>query len=201
MTRAHPLLESSLAAEDCHTCEPSWGVHDQEGHGTEMAGLALYGDLTPVLAGSGPVHLRHQLESVKILPPGRQNPPELYGALTAEATSRVEIQAPERRRCFSMAVTSIDERDRGQPTSWSAAVDALAAGRSFDPNSRGLAYFDDVTEPTHRLFVVSAGNVEETALEVAHLDCSDADAVHDPAQGVERAHRGRSHRKGAHPPP
>ncbi len=182
VTRGHPLLAASLAAGDCHTCEPAWGTHDHHGHGTEMAGLALYGDLTPVLAGSGPVQLRHGLESVKILPPNGQNPPELYGAITAEATSRVEIQAPERQRCFSMAVTATDERDRGQPTSWSAAVDALAAGRALDASSQGLVYLDAGSDALRRLFVVSAGNVDEAALEVAHLDRSDTDPVHDPAQ-------------------
>jgi hypothetical protein len=182
VTRGHPLLEASLAAADCHTCEPTWGAHDHHGHGTEMAGLALYGDLTQVLAGSGPVQLRHQLESVKILPPNGQNAPELYGAITAEATSRVEIQAPERPRCFAMAVTATDERDRGQPTSWSAAVDALSAGRAFDVSSQGLVYLDDGSDPARRLFVLSAGNVDEDALQVAHLDRSDTDPVHDPAQ-------------------
>ncbi|MDP3277215.1 MAG: S8 family peptidase [Deltaproteobacteria bacterium] len=182
VTRGHPLLEGSLAAVDCHTCQPAWGAHDHDGHGTEMAGLALYGDLTPVLAASGPVQLRHGLESVKILPPNGQNPPELYGAITAEATSRVEIQAPERQRCFSMAVTATDERDRGQPTSWSAAVDALAAGRALDASSQGLVYLDDGSDPLRRLFVVSAGNVDADALQAAHLDRSDTDPVHDPAQ-------------------
>ncbi|MGH9887500.1 MAG: S8 family peptidase, partial [bacterium] len=165
-----------------HCCEPTWGVHDHDGHGTEMAGLALHGDLTPVLAGSGVVQLRHCLESVKILPPHGENPPELYGAITAEATSRVEVQAPRRPRCFSMAVTATDERDRGQPTSWSAAIDALAAGRAFDVSSRGLVYLDTRGEPARRLFVVSAGNVDALALQAAHLDRSDTDAVHDPAQ-------------------
>lgn len=182
VTRGHPLLAASLATSDCHTCEPSWGAHDHHGHGTEMAGLALYGDLTPVLAGSAPVRLSHGIESVKILPPNGQNPPELYGAITAEATSRVEIQAPERQRCFSVAVTATDERDRGQPTSWSAAVDALAAGRTLDASSQGLVYLDDESDPVQRLFIVSAGNVDEGALQVSHLDRSDTDAVHDPAQ-------------------
>lgn len=182
VTRGHPLLEPSLASADCHTCEPAWGAHDHHGHGTEMAGLALYGDLTPVVTGSGPLQLRHGLESVKILPPHGKNPPELYGAITAEATSRVEIQAPKRQRSFSMAVAATDERDRGQPTSWSAAVDALAAGRALDASSQGLVYLDDGSEPLRRLFVVSAGNVDEDALQVAHLDRSDTDPVHDPAQ-------------------
>jgi hypothetical protein len=78
------------------------------------------------------------------------------------------------------------DRDRrarsGQPTSWSAAVDALAAGRAFDVSSRGLVYLDTGGDPVRRLFVVSAGNVDAMALQVTHLDRSDTDAVHDPAQ-------------------
>lgn len=180
VNRGHPLLAPSLDAADCHTCDAAWRTDDHLGHGTQMAGLALFGDLTPVLAGNGPVRVRHILESVKILPPIGANPPEIYGSVTAEATSRPEIAAPNRRRCFSMAVTATDERDRGKPTSWSAAIDALAAGRTFDQPSQGLVYLDDGRDPTRRLFVLCAGNVG--ALDAAHLDRSDTDAVHDPAQ-------------------
>jgi subtilisin family serine protease len=182
VTRGHPLLAASLRAADCHASEPAWGTHDHHGHGTEMAGLALYGDLTPLLTDSRPVQLQHGLESVKILPQHGPNPAELYGAITSYATSAVEIQAPHRRRCFSMAVTATDERDRGQPTSWSAAIDALAAGRAHDSTSQGLVYIDDGTDPMRRLFVLCAGNVEADALQAEHLDRSDADPVHDPAQ-------------------
>ncbi|MFO0710903.1 MAG: S8 family peptidase [Sandaracinus sp.] len=184
VTRGHPLLEASLDAADCHSCDPAWGTHDHHGHGTEMAGLALYGDLTPVLAGTQHVALRHRLESVKILPPDGHpvNPPDLYGAVTAAAASRAEIQAPERRRTFSMSIAATDERDRGQPTSWSAAVDALAAGRSFDPSTQGLDYLDEGDNSARRLFVLCAGNIDETTLSVDHLDRSDTDPVHDPGQ-------------------
>ena len=184
VTRAHPLLEASLDADDCHTCDPAWGTHDHHGHGTEMAGLALYGDLTPVLTGTRDVALRHRLESVKVLPPNGHpvNPPDLYGAVTAEAASRAEIQAPERRRIFSMSFAATDERDRGQPTSWSAAVDAIAAGRSFDPSTHGLEYLDEGDDPARRLFVLCAGNIDENTLSVAHLDRSDTDPIHDPGQ-------------------
>jgi len=188
VTAGHPLLKGSLAPADCHACDPSWGVNDDgggtamEGHGTEMAGLALYGDLVEHLAGHAAVDLRHRLESVKILPPAGQNDPDLYGAVTAEATSRPEIQAPTRRRVFSMAVTAKDGRDRGQPTSWSAAVDALAAGRSFDPSDKGLKYMDEHEDAHRRLFVVSAGNIEGPALERDHISRSDVEPVHDPAQ-------------------
>ena len=134
VTREHPLITPGLAEEDATAVDAAWGSHDngggngQAGHGTEMAGLALYGELGPLLASADPVTLRHRLESVKILPPVGANDPDLYGAITAQATSRPEIQAPFRRRVFSMAVTAPADGERGQPTSWSAAIDALAAG-------------------------------------------------------------------------
>ncbi|MCZ7586278.1 MAG: S8 family peptidase [Deltaproteobacteria bacterium] len=87
--------------------------------------------------------------------------------------------SPRRRRVFSLAVTATDTRDRGQPTSWSAALDALAAGRTFDSATQGLVYMDENEDDAHRLFVVSAGNVHH--LDVAHLDRSDLEPVHDPA--------------------
>lgn len=177
----HPLLEGSLALEDSHAVDPRWGVHDHQGHGTKMAGLALYGDLTPKLGSSGPVSLSHRLESVKVLPPTGQNAPEVYGAITAEATSRPEIGQPERRRVFSMAVTSRDSRDRGRPTSWSSALDVLAAGRSFDTDESGLVCVDDDEVPHRRLFVLSAGNVEHIEPH-GYLDRFDTEPVHDPAQ-------------------
>ena len=184
VTRAHPLLEVVIAPADATSVDPAWGSHDNGGgpsnmgHGTEMSGLAAYGDLAAAIQVGEPIALRHCVESVKILPPVGANPPDLYGAITSQAVSRPEITAPERKRAFSLAVTSTDGRDRGEPTSWSAAIDALAAGRSFDPATQGLEYLDG-GDGTRRLFVVSAGNV--TTPEVAHLDRSDVEAVHDPA--------------------
>lgn len=187
VTRAHPLLEDLLAPDDAMAVDPAWGGHDDGGgagnmgHGTEMAGLAAYGDLTPHLFSKTPVPVRHRLESVKILPPKGANPPELYGAITAQAVTRPEINAPQRPRVFSMAVTATDERDRGQPTSWSAAIDALAAGRAFDPATQGLVYLDEAEEGARRLFVLSAGNIVPNHLQDDHLGRSDLEAVHDPA--------------------
>lgn len=186
VNRAHPLLSTSLSAADTLAVDPAWGPHDDGGgpdmmgHGTEMAGLALYGDLAPVLNSDAPLQLAHRLESVKILPPTGANDPELYGAITAEATSRIEIQAPQRRRAFSLAVTAPDQGDRGEPTSWSSAIDALAAGRSFDPTRQGLVYLDNAEDSARRLFVISAGNVSQ--LEADHLVRSDLESVHDPGQ-------------------
>jgi hypothetical protein len=184
VNRGHPLLEASLAVNDVHTCEPGWNAGDHHGHGTEMAGLALYGNLTPLFANAQQIALRHRLESVKILAPQGHatTPPELYGAVTAAATSRAEVAAPQRRRCFSMSVGADPDGERGQPTSWSTAIDALAAGRSFDANKQGLAYIDDpaVAMPM-RLFLVSAGNVAPNDFAADFLTHNDLAHIEDPA--------------------
>lgn len=182
ISRGHPLLEHSLADDDLHTCVPSWGRHDHDGHGTAMAGITLYGDVQEALQGTGDVHLRHRLESVKILPPSGDNDPELYGAITAEAVARVEVQAPTRRRSFSMAVTAQPDRTPGTPTSWSAAVDALAAGREFDTLNSRLGYIDEASAESHRLFLISAGNVRALDPSENYLDRCDVEPVEDPAQ-------------------
>lgn len=187
VTRAHPLLVDVIAPADATAVDPTWGPHDDgggprnAGHGTEMAGLAAYGDLVEALISGTPLELRHRVESVKILPPRGTNPPELYGAITAQAVARPEVAAPRRLRAYSLAVTTTDTRDRGQPTSWSAAIDALAAGRSFDPTTHGLVYLGEAEEAAQRLFVVSAGNVGVEGIQTDHLDRCDLECVHDPA--------------------
>lgn len=204
--RDHLLLESSLDTEDCHAADPSWPVQDDRGHGTEMAGLALFGDLATALSGSTAVRPTHRLESVKILPPPpADNPPELYAAVTVDGITRAEIQAPHRRRVHSLAITvpqdappdgGASTRVVGQPSSWSAALDALAVGRSVIATEDGLEFLDlsdeatdavgnDAGEPgglpAGRLFVVSAGNVRRPWQE-DHLTLSDLRPVEDPAQ-------------------
>jgi hypothetical protein len=141
--RAHPLLAQVLDVKDVHAARPTWGVHDHHGHGTEMAGIAAYGDLGGALLSGSPLTLGHRLESVKILPPSTVTSPHLYGAITADGIARAEIQAPERSRVYSMSICTAAS-DRGEPTAWSAAIDQLAAG---------------VDDDERRLFVVSAGNL------------------------------------------
>ena len=67
VNHGHPLLAHFVHDDDLHTVEPGWGVDDANGHGTELAGLALLGDLTDSLAGQAEVVVGHRLESVKIL--------------------------------------------------------------------------------------------------------------------------------------
>lgn len=170
VNRGHPLLDPSLATSDVHTVEPAWGTDDADGHGTEMAGLALAGNLTEVLVGSGPVNLGHRLESVKLLSQAGATgtDPHHHGYLTQEATARVEVSAPFRRRVLGMAITARDNRDRGRPSAWSAALDSLAV----DVPGQG-------TNP--RLLVVSAGNTDEGGW-LDYPESNDTDGIHDPAQ-------------------
>jgi hypothetical protein len=186
--REHPLLDASLSPADCHTCDPAWTSDDHDGHGTEMAGLALFGRLDDAVLGSGNARLAHRLESVKVLPPPPgSTPPQLYGAVTATAASLVEIERPARRRVFALAITadwqadSVDaKRQLGQPTSWSAAIDALAAGLEIDVDDSGLLFLNETELAARRLFLISAGNVD--LIEDDHLARSDVEPIEDPAQ-------------------
>jgi hypothetical protein len=167
VTRAHPLLAPALDTADAHLYDPGWPSGDRRGHGTNMAGTVLYGDLLPLLAGNGTVRLTHVLESVKILPDVGDNEPRLYGAITRESVARVEVQNPDRRRAFCMAVTSNFENDRGRPSSWSAAIDQLA--------------FGDGTTP--RLLLVSAGNIPTGVMSRADYPArNETEPIENPAQ-------------------
>lgn len=188
--QAHPLLEHSLDPADSHSCDPAWGVNDHAGHGTEMAGLALYGDVGAAALSPNAIRLRHRLESVKLLPPSGFNRQHLWGALTATATSLVEIQNPTCRRSFEMAITArrdpldptpTNNIQLGQPTSWSAAVDALAAGLAIDVTNEGMVFLDEDDQRERRLFLISAGNISRP-WEDAFLDRADVEPIEDPGQ-------------------
>lgn len=165
VNQGHPLLSQLADPGDLHTYKPVWGVDDRYGHGTEMAGLAAFGDLTDLFARAGQAPCTHRIESVKIFNERDPHAPELYGAVTEESASRVEVTA-DRTRVFCMSVTSRDGRDRGRPSSWSATIDALAVGVNGGPK---------------RLFVISGGNTAaEGRRDYPHSNF--ADSIHDPAQ-------------------
>jgi len=188
--QSHPLLDRSLAVDDCHSCNPGWPSGDRDGHGTEMAGLGLYGDLGAAISSSDQIRLRHLLESVKILGP-QANRPEEYGALTATSASLVEIQAPERRRVFVMAVSAKslppDPGRRattlGQPSSWSAAIDALGAGMGISFDDDGMVFLNDQNDQLERrLFILAGGNIERDKWQRDYLTRCDLEPVEDPGQ-------------------
>lgn len=169
VNRGHPLLGPAIDIADLHTNDNTWGVQDDDGHGSQMAGLVLYGDLTEPMNSNMPLTVGHRLESVKLLPHDHANQGEPYGEMTIEAVGRPEVTAPHRRRVFSMAVTAKDNRDRGRPSAWSASLDSLAC----DFLGEGL---------TPRLIVVSGGNIDDLNAWREYPESNITDGIHDPGQ-------------------
>lgn len=171
VNRGHPLLSPLLAPDDMHTVDPTGLTDDTANHGTGMAGLAAYGDLTDVVASTEPVSVEHRLESVRLVAAGGANvgPAALHAQLFGDAVALPEIAQPNRKRIFCSAVTASDYRDRGRPSSWSAAVDSLAS----DPDGAGQF---------PRLFVLSAGNTDEMSAWAEYPASLSTNLVHDPGQ-------------------
>ncbi len=172
VNRAHILIEPTLAEDDLATVKTEWGIADSpQGHGTGMAGLALFGDLTPHLKDNEVRSLTHRLESVKILPPHGFDPTEerFYGAITKQAVSLPETKRPNRPRVFCLAVTN-EDRSGIRPTTWSSAIDQEAAG---------VTELDE--KAPRRLFIVSAGNAP-TPIAVDQIADPDTLQIEDPAQ-------------------
>lgn len=179
VARTHVLLADSLAPTDLHSVFSSSGF-DVQGHGTSMAGLALYGPLDDLFEGTGLVQLGHRLESVRILPSKQdtQTDPKDYGTVTiqAVATTEATIQRP---RVFCMPV-STDPDKPGVPTLWSASVDAMAAGVDIIRNGEQLKLLSAPNHAAAKLIVLSAGNVDSYGQD--HRAESDTSAIVDPAQ-------------------
>ena len=164
VNRNHRLIEPYMPSTGM-TAEMSWGINDDDGHGTNMAGVVLYNDLRRYLISSTSIPLNHTIESVKILG-SNATPTELYGAVTETAVLLPEISAPTTKRIYCMAVTDAESSSNdGQPSSWSGAVDKI----SFDGQKR--------------LFLISAGNVEQTELQThGYPKACHKKSVEDPAQ-------------------
>lgn len=171
VNRGHPLLAPLLDEPDMHTVEPAWGTDDTANHGTGLAGLAAFGDITGVLISTLPIKVTHRLESVKLTPSEGANEGDAkhHAHLFAEAVSRPEIAAPHRRRVFTSAVSASDYRDRGRPSSWSSTVDRLSA------DADGAGQFP-------RLVVLAAGNTREHGAWMDYPASLSTNLVHDPGQ-------------------
>lgn len=145
INNGHRLLQNSCSDNERETYHPEWTPTDQQGHGTQMAGISVFGDLQNAIESREPIIISHRLFSGKILPP--KNFPDnnniLYGDITNQTVSKCEIKIPDRNLQYCLAVTTSYETDYGRPSSWSAEIDKLAFG---DENGN------------QRLFLVSAGN-------------------------------------------
>ncbi len=170
VTAAHPLLDQAVDLTNIQSVNSTWGNGDHQGHGTEMAGIAMFFDMKRALMSDREISVSHKIESVKILPPIGENVPELYGAITEQAVSLAEIANPTASRVICMAVTSpYYNTFDGSPTSWSAAVDNITSGAN--------------EEDEKRIFIISAGNVGPSEFgEISYPDVNTLHCVESPGQ-------------------
>ena len=173
VNRGHVLLAPVIATTDLFTVKPAWGTNDESNHGTGLAGVTTYGDLTEALATNDPIQVDLLLESVKIIrnQGGNNNneDPNFHAKLFEDAVSQPEVVAPNRPRVFSSAVTASDFRDRGRPSSWSAMVDRLAS------DADGAGQF-------RRLIILSAGNIKDQIAWNGYPDSLSTNLIQDPGQ-------------------
>jgi hypothetical protein len=172
INRAHPLLSMMLRAGDLHAVREEWGLDDNIGHGTELAGLALYGDLTSALQTMVPTVLAVGLESVKLLPPAGfpANAPVSLGLVTQQAVALPEIAEPHRPRVFCLALGQ-ETVSGPRASSWSAAIDQSAAD----------AQVEKIEDRHRRLFIIAAGNIPD-GLDEEDMEDWDSHEIEDPGQ-------------------
>lgn len=154
VNRAHPLLEQLIPERHLDSINPAWTTADTGGlygHGTPMASLALYGDLTESLSNANRIQIYHQLESIKFLNANAPHDPELYGSVTQEAIARGEVINPDYKRIVCMAVTSPETIHKGRPTSWSAAIDQTIFGSIAQPNNKLLVMISSGNLPAEEM--------------------------------------------------
>ncbi len=199
VSQQHPLLKPALFGR-AFSVVPQRTPADRHGHGTEMAGLALYGDLARPLRSNSAVVLAHGLESVKILDGVSEAAahPRTYAEVTANAVATAEIEGasggPPRARVFSMAVTRQSEGGGkevdGRATLWSAVLDALAAGTDVVAHDDRIELLGAPDPDASRLVVVSAGNIRGLVPEqmrtpegdLDYLALCDLSRIEEPAQ-------------------
>lgn len=137
---------------------------DKSFHGTDMAGLALLGDLTELAYQRGSVsEIEHSLASVKIYEEGHQTQSDFYGAVIEDAIDQAQSMGAT-LNC--MAITDDVSLD-GHPTSSSAALDeSIYHGGRCD-----------------RLVMVSAGNIQPADVDkTGYLKSCRANAILSPSQ-------------------
>ena len=154
---AHPLLTDGLAI--AVAVDETWGTDDHYrhgGHGTAVVSLALHGDLEHPMNDQRIVELTHTVESVKLLPPrgAAPTPPPSYGMVTQSAVGLIEATRPGPERSFCLASCHPDA-DSSRPSSWSGALDQIAAGTIGGE----LEFGRTAREAPKRLMLVAAGNV------------------------------------------
>ena len=138
---ASALIAPALPKSRCRTVISAWDPFDDDGHGSRMAGVALYGDLGTIASGTGRIPLEIGLESIVVF-----NPASTVRIPARDAISRGVVRAEQdeaHTRVYCLAATAVGEPEDGRPGATSGTLDALAFNNGIKT----------------RLFCVAVGNV------------------------------------------
>lgn len=152
LSHRHPLIEPLVDESNLHSWISDWGIEDtgaDGGHGTGMAALVLFGDLTEALDSSAPIRILHGIESFKVFQSGTATEKELHGIIYLDGVSTVSISNAEVKRVYCISVTNDGVIKSGRPSSASSTLDQITFGSAFEGSNP-------------QLVLVSGGNVELT---------------------------------------
>lgn len=163
VNRVHPLLSPYLPEDRCHSALADGNLRDRANHGTGMAGLVLYGDLTETIYDREIKPVTSELVSVKVI--ADQTNPDATDDHTAIILEDAIRQSEEDgAHLMTLAVTAEDSKE-AIATATSAAVDETLYNGG-NPES---------------LLLVSAGNVDRSE-GVGYPEFLWINSVKDPAQ-------------------
>jgi hypothetical protein len=165
----HPLLAPAIASTGSVVPGITSGV-DVDGHGTQMAGVALHGSKVGDIVAAGTSKAAHWLQSIKISTSesnsGDASARATWAPMTIAAVEQAEASAPNVvRRVFAMAITA--DMNPLVPTNWSQAVEQIAYN-----DGRG------------RVFCISAGNADSGDVRIiaGYPQLNLVQSIQDPAQ-------------------
>lgn len=159
----HPLLRPLIHQPGVSVVPGVLSATDDVGHGTEMAGIAAYADLTGELLGGGSIVARAPIENVRCK--SDDGDPPLWASRTEAAIEAAESFA-DRPRVFNLALSD-PAHTSAERTSWSSAIDQLAH-----------------RDEHGRLICVSLGNARDFANRDEYPVHNMSSFLHDPAQAV-----------------
>lgn len=165
----HPLLARAIASIGSVVPDITSGV-DVDGHGTQMAGVALHGDSVGDAIDVGATAAQHWLQAVKVNTSesnsGDERARATWPPMTIAAVDHAEA-APVNvgKRVFAMAVTA--DMEPLVPTTWSQAIEQIAYN-----DGKG------------RVFCISAGNADSGNVNVinGYPQLNLVQPMQDPAQ-------------------
>ena len=159
----HPLLAPLMTVPGVSVVPGEASAIDKDGHGTELAGLAAYGDLSAALLAGAPVIARANLENVRCQADGGS--PPFWAARTEAAVEAAETFA-QRPRVFNLALSD-PGNTTAERSSWSVAIDSLAHNGEHG-----------------RLICVAIGNAVELKDAADYPLHNMASFLHDPGHAV-----------------